>query len=433
MKEQIESNLHSPEKLEALYQQDAIAFEEAFRELLLELDSSPVLDFWRTRLDYTKKKEIERAAKAPVFNYVDLLFLIGAVLVGWAIIKIPDFTHINRDAYIMRNVTLSVLPAIATYWIWKRQISWNNILPLAVLSCASVICVNSFPTGIGKYGSAYSSDTFFLCCICLPILLWITMGIFLRGENTSIIENLAHYIPLTGELITTSIFITLAWGAIAGITSALFSTIRFFAPAVLEPIWIPVVISTPIIAALLIENYPRLTQTLTSFLARGFVPVVLLILLTYFVTMILCYMTLKPIDNPFSNRDFLIIFNIVLLASMVSVLFSLGDLSKESLPRWVVVSNALLSATSVLLTVAVIYFVISRAFAGGITPNRFAAFGVDLILGIQLTAVAYQFFRLDAGKSTFDALKKAMTLPFYGYGIWTAFVVFAFPFIFHFK
>jgi hypothetical protein len=309
-------------------------------------------------------------------------------------------------------------------------------LPLAVFSCVAVALINLFPVDpvkIREYGSVHFSDTFFLSCICFPVLFWIAMGIFLREEKKSVVQNLAHYIPLTGELLITSIFIALAWGTVTGIATALFSTIGFFVPTALEQIWIPIVISMPIIAVLLTENYPKLTQVLTSFLARGFAPVVLLTLLTYIVTMVLSYIMLKPVDNLFEDRDFLIIFNVVLLTSTALVLFSLGNPSKESLPRWVIVSNALLSATSVILTLAVIYFLISRAFTGGITPNRFAALGVDAILGVQLTAIAYQLFSLDAHKSTFGALKKAMTIPFYFYGAWAAFVIFAFPLMFHFK
>lgn len=433
MKEKIELNINSPAKLEVLYQQDSAACEKAFRELSTELEQSPVMDFWMARFNYKTKKDGKTKSKSATFNYYDLLFLIGAVLIGWAFIKIPDFIHINGDLFMMRNVTLSVLPAIAIYWIWKRKVSWNNILPLFVLSCASIVFINLFPVKMGRYGSAPSSDTFLLNCICFPILLWIAMGIFLRREKKSIVQNLAHYIPLTGEIAITSIFIALAWVVVVGIATALFSTIGFFVPTVLEQIWIPIMISIPVIAVLLTENYPNLTQVLTSFLARGFAPVVLLTLLTYIVTMILGYMMMKPADNFFEDRDFLIIFNVVLLASTALVLFALGNPSKESLPRWVIVSNALLSATSVILTLAVIYFLISRAFTGGITPNRFAALGVDTILGVQLTAIAYQLFSLDAHKSTFDALKKAMTIPFYFYGIWAAFVLFAFPLIFHFK
>jgi len=433
MKEKIESNINSPAELEVLYQQDSTAFEKAFRELSTELKQSPVVDFWVARLNYKAKKDGETKSKPAAFNYYDLLFLIGAVLIGWAFIKIPDFTHINSDLFMMRNATLSVLPAIAIYWIWKRKIPRDNILPLAVLSCASIVFINLFPVEMGKYSFVPSSDTFLLSCLCFPILLWIAMGIFLREEKKSVVHNLAHYIPLTGEIAITSFFIALAWGAVVGIATALFSTIGFFVPTALEQIWIPIVISIPVIAVLLTENYPKLTQVLTSILARGFAPVVLLILMIFLVTMIESYIIMKPVDNLFEDHDFLVIFNVVLLASTALVLFSLGTLSKVSLPRWVMVSNALLSATSVILTLAVIYFLISRAFTGGITPNRFAALGVDAILGVQLTAIAYQLFSLDAHKSTFDALKKAMTIPFYYYGIWAAFVIFAFPLIFHFK
>lgn len=427
MKEQIESLIKSPTALEALYHQDPIAFEKAFREFALDSNISPLVDFWMARFDYQEKDAVDKHTKSPLFNYFDLLFLMGAVAVGWVFLKIPDFTSINDATFMMRNMTLSVLPAIAIYWIWKRGIPRDSILSFAVISGASIAFINIFPESKESFSSPNPSDTFILSCICLPILLWISMGIFLREERETAIKNLSRLIPRTGELLVTSVLITMGWGVFYGISLALFNTINIDLSSLFGELIIPMAVSTPLIAVLLTEAYPQLATSLTSFLARCFVPVVLFTFLSYFLMMFLGYG-----QNVFESREFLIAFNISALASMALVLFSLGN-PKQPLPRWIISVNALLCATSALLTFAVIYFLLSRAFAGGITPNRMAALGVDVILGVQFIAIAYQLFSLYARKSTFATLKKAMTVPFYFYSVWAAVVIFSFPLLFQFR
>ncbi len=428
MKEQIESNIDSPAELEVLYQQDSTAFEKAFREISAKLEPSPVIDFWMARFNHESKGDIETISKSSTFNYYDLLFLIGAVLAGWAFLKIPSFTILNEDAFMMRNVTLSVLPAIAIYWTWKRKTSLKDVFPLAVIFCVSAIYINLLPVDYDKYGFVNSTDTLVLICAFFPVLLWITMGFCIREKGKTMIQSFSRLIPHSGELLVTSILVAMAWGLVYGFILLLFDTINIGFSGFFQEIWFPMAVSTPLIAILLTEAYPQLSRSLTSFLARCFVPLILLTFVAYFLALIF-----RSGENVFESRDFLITFNFVLLGTTAFIFFSLGNPQEKELPRWIILPNALLSSISVILTLAVVYYLISRSFTGGITPNRFAALGVDMILGVQLTAVAYQLFSLDAHKSTFDALKKAMTIPFYFYGAWAAIVIFAFPLIFHFK
>lgn len=138
-------------------------------------------------------------------------------------------------------------------------------------------------------------------------------------------------------------------------------------------------------------------------------------------------------ENIFSDRDFLITFNIALLATTALIFFALGDLDLQKPPRWLILNCGALCAVAAIMTGIVIYFLVSRTISGGFTPNRTAAFGVDLILGIQLIAIGSRLFAIDFHKSTFAALKEFVAAPFYAYAVWSAFVILLFPVIFRFK
>ena len=428
MKEQIRDNLNAAAKLEVLYQQNPAAFESAFREVFTEIERSPVADFWMARLNDNSKAISETPAKTSAFHFYDLLFLLGAILIGWAILKIPDICKFPSDAFIAKNVALSVLPCVSIYWAWKRRIAWKNIFPLVLVCVVSAISINLLPVNYNKFRIFTPSDTFILSCIFLPILWWITMSIFLRREAESALQSLTRSISHTGELFVTMILISLAGGAVLGAAAALFSTIGLDIGDALENFVIPLLLAIPFIAVCLTETYPQLARSLTSILARVLVPLIFLALAIYIVLVILL-----PNKDVFASRDFLITFNGALLGTAAVILIALCATELQLPPRWVTISNGLLCAVSVILTGMVIYFLMSRAHSGGLTPNRFAAFGVDIILIIHLCIVGYRLFALDAGKSTFDALKDAMTFPFYLYAAWSAFVIFAFPLIFHFK
>jgi len=370
-------------------------------------------------------EELETPTKANGFHLYDLLFLVGAILIGWAILNIPLLLHLKHDeTFILKNIAASVLPAASLYLALKRKVSWLNVLALGVLFFISIVFTNFLPDRYDANNLFDPTETVALCCIFLPVLWWISMGIFLREKGENNVQHLIRFISQTGESVIAMIIISFAWGVIILIGIYLFNLIGIDIWGKGEQLGIPIVISVPLLGVWLTEAYPQLARS-----SKFILGLILILALMYLMTLCL------PGDNDAGNmntfRGFLVALHMVLLGSASVTLFALCNI--EKMPRWLIVCNSLLCSALVILADGLVYFLISRAYYGGITPNRFAALGVDVILGIQLTAIAYQLFSLVAHKSTFDALKKAMTIPFYFYGAWAAFVIFAFPLISHFK
>lgn len=369
--------------------------------------------------------ELEMPAKANGFHLYDLLFLVGAILIGWVILNIPLLLHLKHDeTFILKNITVSVLPTTSLYLALKRKISWLNVLPLGVIFFISIIFINFLPNTYDKNNLFDPSETVALCCIFLSVLWWISMGIFLREKGKDNVQHLMRFISQTGESVIAMIMVSFAWGIVILIGIFLFNLIGIDIWGKGGPLAIPIVISVPLIAVWLTEAYPQLARSSKAILG------LIIILIFISALMFLATIVLSE-DNDADVMNILMTLNMVLLGTAAVILFALCNV--EKMPRWLMVCNGLICSASVVLAGALVYFLMSRAYYGGMTPNRFAALGIDIILGIQLTAMTYQLFSLDAHKSTFDALKKTMTIPFYFYGAWAAFVIFAFPLMFHFK
>ena len=69
----------------------------------------------------------------------------------------------------------------------------------------------------------------------------------------------------------------------------------------------------------------------------------------------------------------------------------------------------------------------------GLSPNKLAALGENLVLLVNLTWSAWLYTRFLVGRGPFSALERCQTTYLPVYAAWAAFVVVAFPPLFGFK
>jgi hypothetical protein len=92
-----------------------------------------------------------------------------------------------------------------------------------------------------------------------------------------------------------------------------------------------------------------------------------------------------------------------------------------------------LSALSILLNGIALSAILFRLSAFGITPNRIAVLGGNILIFINLILVAYQLVRAIRGKKSLEQVENVIAMFIPVYGIWTAFMTFILPVLFHFK
>jgi hypothetical protein len=137
--------------------------------------------------------------------------------------------------------------------------------------------------------------------------------------------------------------------------------------------------------------------------------------------------------DPFNDRQFLLIFNGILIGVMALLLFSVSESTKSSasaFQRVALVSLVFLALIDNGIALSAISF---RLFELGITPNRLAVLGSNVLVFLNLIQVARQMLGLRKGHKNLADVEASMTsfLPYYA--LWAALVSFVFPFVFSFQ
>jgi uncharacterized membrane protein len=155
-----------------------------------------------------------------------------------------------------------------------------------------------------------------------------------------------------------------------------------------------------------------------------FSPIVLLTLSIYLVAMIWSAYTL------FEDRDALLLFNMVLIAVLALILFSMVEVSQgqsASLQLKILIALSLVTiAINCLALSAIVY----RIVEWGFTPNRLAVLGGNVLFLIHLILVAGALIRGLRSKEQNNGIESALVWFLPVYAAWTLVVVVVFPILF---
>jgi hypothetical protein len=137
--------------------------------------------------------------------------------------------------------------------------------------------------------------------------------------------------------------------------------------------------------------------------------------------------------SPYTDRDFLIGFNVLLLIVLGLAVFSTlerGDAKEKSPGDFV--NLALVLATLVLDLVA-LSAILFRLASYGFTPNRTAVLGANLVVFVHLAGISYRYLRFIMGKGEMKDVEAWITRYLPVYTAWSVVVTFSFPFIYRFR
>ncbi|MCY7277706.1 MAG: DUF4153 domain-containing protein, partial [Phormidesmis sp. CAN_BIN44] len=272
------------------------------------------------------------------------------------------------------------------------------------------------------------SDTIILSCLHLPFFLWAVLGFVFTDKDFRNSDRRMAYLKYNGEMVIYTTLFIICGSVLVAVTAGLFSVISVNIDKLYyEYILIYALCAVPIVATHLTHAQSRLVNNLAPTIARIFSPLVLLTLVVYLVSIL----TLQR--NPFTDREFLIVFNVMLLGVLAISVFTLSE--RVSTRKKLVgdyVTFALVAIALIVDSVA-LSAIVFRLASYGTTPNRVVVLGANLLVFGNLAGMLVQYVRFFLGKVPIAAIKNWITgyLPLYG--IWTAIVLFAFPFLFSFK
>jgi len=313
------------------------------------------------------------------------------------------------------------MPGIAAFFAFNQDLSLKSILPPLGILLFSVVFINLLPVGP-------MSDTLLLSCIHLPILIWLLVGYIYSGAQFSLTEKRIDFLRFHGDLLVMSVVILLAGGLFTALTINLFGLIGikiedfYFRYLVLSAL--PTV---PLLATLLVQQNPTLVSKISPVIARIFTPLVSLMLIIFLLTFIYSG------KDPYNDREFLLIFNGILIGVMALLLFSVSESTKDAASHFQRLSLIILAFLAIINNGIALSAIAFRLFELGITPNRFAVLGSNVLVLVNLVFVTRELLGLWKGVKGLKDVEASMTrfLPFYA--LWAAIVSFVFPLIFSFQ
>ena len=413
MKNDIFIHLDNPKELERLYRQNKTQFKQSFLDVYPEIKDKPIALFWKARLE-DSKEEIQFGSKK------ELIFVVIAALIAGLIAKLPSFVSIGEEFFYTRNVGFIVFPTLIAYFSWKNNLGIQKWIFFGGIALISLLFINLFP-------NEPNSDTLTLSCIHLLLFLWSLLGFSFVGEAGNPLKRL-DFLRFNGDFVVMSTLILIAGGITTGITIGLFSLIGYqIEDFYFNNVVVVGLAAVPLVATFLTQTNPQLVSKVSPVIARIFSPIVLIMLVIYL------FAIFYSGKDPYNDRDFLLLFNALLIGVMAIIFFSVAEATnteKGKTEKWILF---LLSVVTILVNAIALSAILFRISTWGITPNRLAVLGSNLFILINLLMVTFKLYGVVAKKSNIAEVGGQIAIFLPVYVLWTSFVTFILPFLFNFE
>ena len=414
MKTEIINNLENPGQLEKLYRQNQTIFTREFNSIYPGIQETTAARIWNERLNF-EQDEISWGSRK------ELLYVVVAAFLAGLTAKIPQFTGIDPEYFYPRNIAFIVFPFLSAYFAWKQQLPAKGIFRASIVILISVIYINLLPKNI-------SSDTLILACIHLPLFLWTILGFTFAGYEFGNYQKRIDFLKYNGDLVVMTTVILISGGLLTGITIGLFELIGLHIEEFyFEYFGIWGLAAVPIVATYLVRTNPQLVNKVSPVIARVFTPLVFVTLAIYLLAIVYTG------KDPYNDRDFLLIFNALLAGVMALILFSIAETSKFSGNRAGTILLFGLSILTILVNGIALSAIVFRISEWGITPNRLAVLGGNVLMLTNLLMVTYRLLRTIRDNIEAPKIVNSIASFLPIYALWTLFVTFVFPIVFNFK
>ncbi len=416
MQTKIKENIDNPQMLEQLYREDKKGFEKAFREIDPVFGSNPLIEFWKARLDYVPLKD-----DTFKISKKEILFLLISCAIASFLIKIPKIFDINIDQfhYFEKNTTLILFFGLAVFALLTKNMlkRWPLLITFATFA-VSALFVNLLP-------SNHASQTINLTYLHLPFMFWCLYGLIFIDFDLKNKAARFDFIKHNGDLAIMMAMIAIAGGILTGMTVALFEAIDIkIGEFYFQYIVMCGAVSLPIVATFVIQKFPMVTNKIAPVIANIFSPLVLITLVIYLTSIAVTG------KDPYNDRDFLLVFNAMLLGVMAIVVFAISGLSGDKRIRFSEWTLFALAIVTLIIDLVVLSAILYRLGEYGFTPNRTAALVTNMLIFGNLILITKDLYLVNFKSRSVQQVEQTISNYLPWYAIWVAVVVFGFPVIF---
>lgn len=348
----------------------------------------------------------------------DTIVAIGLAVVAGIVIKVAMVLQLADSVY-ARNLSFAVLPMLAAYFVWKRAVGWRMVGALALAFVAAAVLANVYPLKA-------NGSTEILTALHLPIALWLAIGVAYAGERWAEVAGRMDFIRFSGELFIYYVLIALGGGAVTAFMALIFEAIGIDVQHFIQA-WLPCCVGgAVIVAAWLVEAKQSVIENMAPVLTRLFTPLVTAVLLAFLVTLVV---TGRGIVI---ERNALLAFDALLLLVLALVLYALSARDRDAPPGVFDALQLLLLVSALIADAVALRAIAARIAEFGLTPNRVAILGINVILLVNLAWSTVLHVRFVRGAGSIASLERWQTNYLPVYAAWAAIVVIAFPPLFAF-
>ena len=415
---------HLRDQIETL-ENAGLAPDEAFLVAVKRLGRLDDLsrEFAREHSDRLWKQLVIGGSAEPAATDTGLVLAV-ALAVGAAIaVHLPrlfglDF-HTAPQVFV-RNLPVLVLPFLAAFFLVRRKAGPGTIIAVALPFVAAAAILNLYPF-------VPDGATEVLTAIHTAVALWIVTGIaYVAGDWRSDRARM-DFIRFTGEWFVYFVLLGLGGGVLIALTVGVFAAIGLDVTRFVQDWMLPCGIAgAVVIAGWLVEAKQSVIENIAPVLTKVFTPLFTLLLLALIVAGLIHG---DPVE---SERDLLIIFDMVLIVVLALLLYSLSAREPSAPPSWFDRLQLLMVVAALAIDVLLLIAMIGRIGAYGASANKLASLGLNLILLVNLVGSAWLQFGFVQTRATFSRVERWQTPYVPVYLLWAVVVAVVFPPVFGF-
>jgi hypothetical protein len=351
----------------------------------------------------------------------------GRVAVGLAVaaavaFKVPALFGYSlsggAEGFYARNFSLFVLPALTAFLAWKRGTPVLIGARMAAPFVAFALLLNLYP--FRPMGA-----TEVLAALHVPIALWLVVGIAYTGGRWAEAQPRMNFVRFTGELAVYYALIACGGIVFTGFTQMLLQAIGLRAPWLVGDWIVPCgALGAVLISAWLVEAKQSVIENMAPVLTRVFTPLFTILLLGFLATMVVT-------GNGFDvERNALISVDLLLAVVLGLVLYAISARDRQTPADAFDTLQLVLILSALVVDAMALAAIANRISEFGVSPNKVAALGENLVLLVNLAWSSVLYWRFVRGRSTLVDLERWQTTYLPVYAGWAAIVVVVFPPIF---
>jgi hypothetical protein len=326
----------------------------------------------------------------------------------------------EAPVWLPRNIGLIVLPFLAGYFARRRQLDTRRWMLTAAPFVLIALVVNLYP---------YRADsaTERLVAAHLPVVLWFAVAYPYMGGTIRSHERRMDFVRFAGEWFIYYVLIALGGGVLLGLTALIFEPIGTGVPErVVEWVLPSGAAGAVIVAAWLVESKQHVVENMAPVLTMLFTP-----LFAVMLTVAAATYAVSGVAGSF-DRELLGVFDALMVVVLGLVLYAMSA-RESSLPAGLADRVQLLAVASALvLDTMVLGAMVARIGDLGLTPNRVAALGLNLVLLVNLARTGWLSMRFLTGRIAFHRLERWQTSYLPIFALWAATVAAVLPPLFAF-